>query len=246
MSSAIRLLLTRILAETRAGPEELSSIRKGLKITDETVSSLVAQLKEAGTITVNGGTVTLTLRQRLDAALAALRSGADIEAVSRALTWQEFEELSAKVFEENGFGVRRRFRFTAEGRRWEIDFLASHHPYLLLTECKRWEKGMGNQTARGIVEGHLEKAEVFSRHALEFRARAGLEKVRRATVVPLIVTLSATPLDVYRRVPAVSVLTLPRFLDEFAGQLGRIAHSTLELPEYIPEAKKTRKRQKAG
>jgi hypothetical protein len=58
------------------------------------------------------------------------------------------------------------------------------------------------------------------------------------------VTLSSTPMEIYRRVPSVSVLTLPRFLDEFDGQLERLENFRIDLPKTEP--KKAEKNRKAS
>ncbi len=141
------------------------------------------------------------------------------------------------MLEENRFRVLRRFRFTAEGRRWEIDLLAVRAPYLVCAECKHWGKGMGNQTARGIVETHLEKTEVLSRFLESLNGRIGIESWSRATLVPMVLTLSATPMEIYRRVPSVSVLALPSFIAEFDGQLERLANFRVELTPAVPSLK---------
>ncbi len=231
----LRLLAIQILRLTTTEGVMLSELRGSLRMTTEAFDSLIDELREGGLIDVSNGSATLSLQQRLSLAARALEAGADFESVSRCLGWLEFEELSARVFEENGFSVRRRFRFQAEGRRWEIDVLAARAPYLVCGECKHYGRGMGNSTARGIVEGHLAKVEVLSRSLEGLREKMGITKWTSATVIPLMLTMSATPFEVYRRVPAVSVLALPGFLGEFDGQLDRLAHIRVKLPP--PEKK---------
>ena len=194
-------------------------------------------------ITRTGDSVSQDLSQRLASAVKAIRVGADAEAVSRSLTWQEFEELSARVLEENGFRVRRRFRFTAEGRRWEIDLLAARKPRIILAECKHWTRGMGNSVTRGIIEGHLEKAKVLADHVSEVAVKAGINGWGAATLIPMALTLSATPLDVYLRVPSVSILSLPSFLGDYDGYLERLVVLKVNIPHVEEKPKKkTRKR----
>jgi len=226
----IRALAMQLLRLTSTEGVMLPELRGAVRMTTETFDSIVDALRDEGLVDVSNGTVTLSLQQRLSLAARALETGADFESVSRCLGWLEFEELSATVFEANGFSVRRRFRFQAEGRRWEIDILASRAPYLVCGECKHYGRGMGNSTARGIVEGHLAKVEVLSHSLQNIRERMGIGKWTGATVIPMMLTMSATPLEVYRRVPAVSVLALPGFLGEFDGQLDRLAHFRVELP----------------
>jgi hypothetical protein len=228
-ASPLRLVVTRLLALTDKESVDVETLRGSIRITSEALDSALDQLSWANLITVENGQISLSLDQRLQLAMKAVEVGADFESVSRNLGWLEFEELSAKVFEENHFRVLRRFRFTAEGRRWEIDLLAVRAPYLVCAECKHWGKGMGNQTAREIVETHLEKTEVLSRFVETLTGRISIDTWTRAILIPMVLTLSATPMEIYRRVPSVSVLALPSFIGEFDGQLERLVNFRVEL-----------------
>ena len=97
MISVRRRLLLQILIETKDGVSELNYLRDGLRVTDEVFDNLILELTESKTITLSDNTVMLTLSQRLDVAVKALESGADIEVVSRSLTWLEFETLRTSV-----------------------------------------------------------------------------------------------------------------------------------------------------
>lgn len=233
-SALQRIFLTRLLTMTNGESVELEALRGSLRVTSEAFDSLIHQLSDEGLLSLVGATIRLTLDQRLSLSVRAVELGADFETVSRSLGWLEFEELSAKVFEANKFRVKHRFRFTAEGRRWELDVLAVRAPYIVCAECKHWRKGIGNRTARGIIETHLTKTEVFSRHLEGLRERIGAEGWSKAVIVPVALTLSATPMEIYRRVPSVSVLALPSFLSEFDGQLERLANFKVELPRWEP------------
>jgi hypothetical protein len=245
-NAPLRHLLTRLLALTNGEAVEIEALRGSLRITQESFDSLLHRLVDEGLVTMQGKSIILDLKQRLGLAMKAVEAGADAEAISRRLGWLEFEELSAKIFEANGFRVLRRFRFTAEGRRWELDLLAIRPPYLVCGECKHWGKGIGNQTARGIIEIHLEKTEVFTRHILELRERIGINAWSKAVVVPMVLTLSATPMEIYRRVPAVSVFALPNFIIEFDGQLERLANWKKGLQPMKPEIKQTKLKRKVS
>jgi hypothetical protein len=245
-SAPLRHLLTHLLALTNGEAVEIEALLGSLRITREAFDALLHDLADEGLVTVQEKTITLELKQRLGLAMKAVEAGADAEAISRSLGWLEFEELSAKIFEANGFRVLRRFRFTAEGRRWELDLLAIRPPYLVCGECKHWGKGIGNQTARGIIEIHLEKTEVFTRHILGLREHIGIRGWSKAVVIPIALTLSATPMEIYRRVPAVSVLTLPNFINEFDGQLERLANWKMELQPIKPEIKQTKLKRKVS
>jgi len=244
-SAPLRLLLTRLLALTNGESVDVEALHGSLRITSEAFNALLQQFVDEGLISIQGKSISLELDQRLTVAMKAVEAGADPETVSRSLGWLEFEELSARVFEANGFRVKRRFRFTAEGRRWELDLLAARAPYLVCGECKHWGKGIGNQTARGIIETHLEKTEVFAEHIEGLRERVGVGGWLKAVIVPMALTLSATPMEIYRRVPSVSVLALPSFINEFDGQLERLANFRAEFQPLVPVLKKTVQKKRA-
>jgi Holliday junction resolvase-like predicted endonuclease len=239
MAETLRAVILGLLALTREGRVGAGELRSSLRITDESFSTAMGLLTGEGLVSKDGDGLTLSIHQRLGLAVKAIEAGAGFEAVSRSLGWLEFEEMAAHIFEENGFRALRRFRFSAMGRRWELDILAARAPYVVCCECKRWSRGMGNSTARGIIEAHLEKAEIFAGLLPELAGRAGILGWRRAVVVPVALTLSATPLDIYRRVPSVSVLALPSFLAEFDGQIERLASFRVELPPPKPRPRQT-------
>ena len=114
-SASLRHLLTRLLALTNGKAVEVEALRGSLRITLEAFDVLLQHLVDEGLVTLMGKSIILGMEQRLDIAMKAVEAGADTEVISRSLGWLEFEELSAKVFEANGFRVMRRFRFTAEG-----------------------------------------------------------------------------------------------------------------------------------
>ncbi|MFH2111334.1 MAG: hypothetical protein ABIJ47_08765 [Candidatus Bathyarchaeota archaeon] len=237
-----RQILKAILNGTQPGPVALDTLKEKLNITGEALEDALNNLQEEGLVTVSGDALELTRDNRLGLAVKAIELGADFQAVSRSLGWLEFEELAAHVFEMNGYSVHRRFRFQAEGRRWEMDVLALRSPYIVCAECKHWTKGIGNSTARGIIETHLEKTEVFSRHLHHMAKKVRAHRWGNATVVPLALTMAPTDMNIYRRVPSVSILALPSFLDEFGGQLERLVYHRVELPPWKPKPTQTRLR----
>jgi len=238
----LKQILQTILSETQSGPVALNTLKEKLKVTGEGLEDALSRLQEEALVTMRDGSLELTRDNRLGLAVRAIELGADFQTVSRSLGWLEFEELAAHVFEMNGYSVHRRFRFHAEGRRWEMDVLALRSPYIVCAECKHWTKGIGNSTARGIIETHLEKTEVFSRHLNQQAKKIRAHRWSHATVVPVALTMDPTDRNIYRRVPCVSIVALPSFLDEFGGQLERMVHHRVELPPWKPKPTQTRLR----
>ncbi len=235
-----RLILQYILDGTKDGAIDLNETREYLVITEESLQNIVEQLKNEDLISVKGEMVSANVDQRIELAVRAIKNGADFEKVSKSLGWLEFEELVARVFRENGYNTMSRYRFKAEGRRWEIDVLATSYPYIVCAECKHYTSGMGNSTARNIIEIHIEKMEVLNNHIGEVAKKIGVQSWKNAVLVPITLTLSPTKMNIYRRMPSVSVFMLPSFLDEFPGYLERIINFPVDIPEYKPKPKQLR------
>lgn len=233
MNQVLTNLLLTILMNTNEKQFDVDEIKGSTRITSDIFQDIIDKLRSEGLLPVKNKK--LTVQQRLGIAIMAIKAGADLQQVSKNFGWLEFEEFVAHIFEENDFKVLRRFRFQAEGRRWEIDVLASKYPHIICAECKHYTRGMGNSLARGIIESHLEKTEVFSNQIEILSKKIGVHRWKEAIISPMILTLSPTKMKVYRRVPSVSVLSLPNYLNEFQGQLDRIAIFKVEIPEWKPK-----------
>jgi len=234
-----REILVSLLSLTSGEPAAVGNLRAVVRVTGEVLNEFLDQLSFEGLITQRGGLIEASQRQRLDMAVRAVQLGADFQRVCRALGWLEFEEMVSYVFEENGYDVSRRFRFTAENRRWEIDVLATRRPLIVCCECKHWARGLGNATAKKTVETHLEKIRVFSENIVETTAMQSLKNWRRVVVVPMIMSLMPTPIKLFEQVPIVSILALPNFLGKFDGYLENLAKYTVELPSPKPSPSQT-------
>jgi len=236
---AQRDIIVALLEQTREGPTDHESLREAVRVTDEAFNHFLDHLSAEGLVEVGEEAVIASLEQRLKLSIRAVRAGADLERVSRGLGWLEFEEMAAYAFEENGFRVSRRFRFQADGRRWEIDVLAVRKPLVVCAECKHWSKGLGNMTARNIVETHLEKVQVMSENAPRLAERGKYEGWEKAIFVPMALSLQPARNKIYRRIPVVSIFELPSFLSEFQGQMDWLASFPVDLPPPKPRIKQT-------
>lgn len=226
---AQRDILIALLENTQKKPVDNLILRETVRVTDEVYDTYMTHLASDGLIDEKKGNITASLNQRLELAIKAVQAGGDLERVSRALGWLEFEEIVARIFEENGYDVKRRFRFQADGRRWEIDILATRRPLIVCAECKHWAKGLGNTTARRIAETHLDKVETLSRSVRGLKGRMGIEGWGQATMIPMTLSLQPARERIYRRIPVVSVYGLPGFLSEFEAQMDWLASFTVDL-----------------
>ena len=249
---AQRDILIALLKTTKEGPTDYEGLREAVRVTDEAFKAFLDYLIKQGLVGVSEDALEATLEQRLEIAVRAVKAGADMERVSQALGWLEFEEMTAYTFEENGFKVKRRFRFNTEGRRWEIDVLAIRRPLVVCAECKHWVNGLGNMTARKIVEIHLEKVRVLSENVAILVDKGILRDWDRAVFVPMTLSLQSARNKIYRRIPVVSIFELPSFINEFQGQMDWLQSFPVNLPKVkqkikqtVLKKKKRKKRKKA-
>ena len=196
-SETKRILVSYILDRTKEGSLALDETKESLTITEEALDAILRELKTSGLIEYSTDTVSASVEQRIELAVMAIKLGADFEKVSKSLGWLEFEELVARVFRENGYNTKSRYRFKAEGRRWEIDVLATSYPYIVCAECKHYTTGMGNSTARNIIETHIEKTMVMSKHIEDISKKIGVHTWKNAILLPITLTLSPTKMNIY-------------------------------------------------
>jgi hypothetical protein len=235
-------MLQFILEETKEGNVDFEELTQKVIITKEAFHEILYTFKHNGFITISENEIIVSRDQRIKLAVKAIELGADFEKISKSLEWIEFEELVARIFRENGFNTKTRYRFKAEGRRWEIDVLASSFPYVICAECKHYSSGIGNSTARKIVETHIEKTRVLSENIGELAMKIGIHNWKMAVVIPITLTLSATKMNIYRRVPSVSIYMLPSFLSEFSGYLKRMINYSVKIPKHKPKPKQIKLR----
>jgi hypothetical protein len=229
-AEANRAVLVAILEKTKGETVDKCTIKTSIRVTNELLDVLTESLKAEGLISLNEKLFGASPIQRLGIAIRAVKLGANIGRVCRALGWLEFEEMTAHVFEANGFKVHRRYRFTAEGRRWELDLLSIRYPLVICTECKHWSRGIGETAVRKIVETHIEKVKIFSEKIKRTPGKLGFEGWGQGVVVPMMLSLQPTTLRFHDNVPVVSIMELPSFLSEFEGYLEQIANFKIELP----------------
>jgi hypothetical protein len=234
-----RRFLIRILEKTDESFVREDELKEGFRITNQFFNLFLDELEMNGTINRQGEIIKLDLSQRLDIANKALELGADFEKVSYSLGWLEFEEMTANIFNKNGFRVAKRFRFNANSRRWEIDVLAFRAPLIICAECKHWKRGIGNSSANRIIEEHIEKVNVFTENLIDLSGRMKILRWDQAIIFPIVVTLLPTKFKIYRRVPVVSVLALPSFVDEFEGHRDRLIHHKRDLPRWKVKPEQT-------
>jgi hypothetical protein len=230
-SPAEREALLAILRATRGQPSSRDGVM-GFSRSNEVMSLVLGRLIDEGLISEDQGVLRASHGQRLRIAIKAVNAGAGVDRVSRALGWQEFEDISAHIFEENGFSVRRRFRFKVQGRGMEVDVVACRRPHIICAECKRWSRGLGGSAVGRAVEAHVDKVRRLGENLPKLVRRLGLVGWSEAIITPAAITLTSTAAKIYEGVPIIPILELPSFLSEFEANLDSLTHLRVTLPPH--------------
>jgi Holliday junction resolvase-like predicted endonuclease len=207
-----RILLT--LMKLDANQVDLGMISQEAMLPQDVVLNTLRKLAEDRLIQLDEGIIGVSPRQRLDLAVLALKIGVDVERVCRVLGWQEFEDLVALILDASGFSTQKHFRFKSRDRRFEIDVLGVKRPFVFLVECKRWTRSWQRSATMNIVEKQIERTEAFVNSFQEVRGRLELDGWREAWFLPLIITLSETPLKTYKEVPVIPIFYFQTFVND--------------------------------
>lgn len=219
-----RNLLLHVLKLTRGGPARKAQISLKARTPRQITEKHLEKFSQAGLIELQEKTVKASPSQRIRIAVQAIQSGVDFERVCRALEWIEFENLAAVAFEANQFAVKKRFRFTWAGRRWEIDILGYKDPLIVCADCKHWLHGWTRSSIVKAVELQVERTRILAEALPSLSEKISLAGWKEATLIPAIVSLVPGPFKFYNRVPTVPVLQLQNFLEELPAHTTQLLH----------------------
>jgi Holliday junction resolvase-like predicted endonuclease len=222
-------VLISILKHTNSGPAAEEAVAMDANVPVHVTNNVLNGLREIGLIECENGKIEVSSNQRVKLAIHAINHGTDIERVCKVLEWIEFENFAAAAFETNNFAVKRRFRFKASGRRWEIDVLAYSEPVIVCVDCKRWRRGWGNSAITKVAAAQAQRTEVLANNLQSIQRKIGLNDWKQATLFPAILSLFPGPVKFYKKVPVVPILQLQNFLDEFQGHITELTHFRAKL-----------------
>jgi hypothetical protein len=126
----------------------------------------------------------------------------DLQKVSTEVVWQNFERLTAFIFEENDFLAATNTVKTLKKRRRQYDVIAKANNRTFLVECKKWAGNRYRLSAiKKAIELHKERTEFY-------------QYLTRENAIPIIVTLVEEEIRSYEGVPIVPILKLNSFINE--------------------------------
>ena len=222
-------VLISILKYTNSGAAAKAIVAKEANVSVQVANNILMSLRESGLIEYENELIEVSSNQRVKLAIHAINQGTDIERVCKVLEWKEFENFAATAFEENNFAVKRNFRFKASGRRWEIDVIAYSEPIVVCVDCKRWQRGWGNSAITRVADAQAQRTEALAKNLQSIQRRIGLDNWKQAILFPVILSLFPGPVRIYNKVPAVPILQLQNFLDEFQGHRTELKHFKINL-----------------
>jgi hypothetical protein len=132
------------------------------------------------------------------AAIALIRSGMSPESVSSSLTWQEFEGFCAGVLKACGYLVKTNIVLTKPRR--QLDIFAESQTLALSVDCKHWGKSFSGSVLEQAAASQIERTELYKR-----------KKKVKTPVLPVILTLLASPVKEALGVPVVPIFALRDF-----------------------------------
>ena len=209
-----RNLLISILKLTKTGPVQRELVSRDARVPVQVADDILKKLLDTGLIRYKDGLVEMSSSQRARMAVRAFELGSDPQRVCGVLDWNEFEEIAAKAFEASNFMVKRRFRFKWAGRRWEVDVLGCKEPLVACVDCKHWRRGWRRSAIMKAVEAQVERTKMLAEALPSLHEKAGLVDWKKATFVPMVLSLVPSPFKFYNNVPIVPVFQLPNFLNE--------------------------------
>lgn len=180
-------------------------------------SEVLASLAERGVIELQGdGSYLLKGGSKLLTSQEALTAGADIEEVSKALGWKDFEDFAAAILTSNGYHVIRNLRVREP--RLEVDVLGLKQGLGLAVDCKHWNRGIGSTQIRRI-------AAMQTKRVAELLRQERIFGLRMNSAIPMILVLRDEGSNIVDGVP---VLPVSKFQD-FVGQLSGLTSNLMVL-----------------
>ena len=221
---AEREILIVLLKLTREGPVQKVELSRESRVPVQVITDVLMGDSRLGFLKLEQESFFVTPEQRLRVAVRAIELGADLERVCKFLTWAVFEDISVFAFESNGFSVRKHFRFSWDGRRWEIDILARKKPIVASVDCKHWHKSWRGAGSRKAAEKQIERTRVLAEAAEVMPDKIGVDQWRHAYFVPIILSLMPGAYKFHEGAPIVPMLQLQDFLQQMPVYINKLKH----------------------
>ncbi len=158
---------------------------------------------------VDSGFISFGQSDKLRTAMLAIKMGADVEDLSKMLSWRDFELLATSILDASGYTTHHSFRLKKP--RIEIDVVGIKDRVALLLDCKHWKRSSPSEMAK-FCSMQIRRAEAFVRAS----------KGETELAVPAILTLHLESITFADCVPVIPIIKLRSFLNEMQGYLNEI------------------------
>jgi Holliday junction resolvase-like predicted endonuclease len=216
-------LLISVLKLTVHGPASHESIKNDIRFPLSFVKKLLQTLQSDGLLYVRDNIVETSSTQRVELAVRALRTGADIGTVSGFLEWKEFEDMAAFALDHNGYSVVKNLHFKENNRRYEVDVIGFKKPLAVCIDCKHWHQGLCKSALKKIVEKQTERVQALAKSFPNPKIKPENASIGIVKFLPVILSLTTSQTKFHNGVPIVPVTGFQDFLI----QLPAYAHSLL-------------------
>lgn len=216
-------LVLAILKETTSGPTTIKDLTTSTHLAPQLVEKDLCVLIEASFLSILDDCIHLSSSQRIRLGIEALSLGSSLKEVCRRLSWGEFEDFCLEVLYANGFAVNKHFRFKATGRGWEIDLAARKGSILMLIDCKHWNRGHQASSLRKVAERNLACTKALLTVMPEVLDRLKITNLSSLSLLPVILTMLRSPVQIHLGVPIVSISQFNDFIYELPEHIGGLA-----------------------
>lgn len=230
MNSRLILALLRLQENSRISEE---SFLEKFGLPEEKTRKALREASRLGLVQIIDGCLQVSRVGRLRLVLRCLEDGVDVERVCEAAGWREFEDLAAMILGSDGYVTKKHLRFRSDEKGYEVDVLALKIPWSLVVECKRWRSWRPGALRR-VADVHKGRVLALADVLPSLRDRLGDSMHRDIKLVPVVLTLSDTPMKIENGVPFVPISKFQNFLEEFAGYVEDLAVFTCP-PRKSPE-----------
>ncbi len=231
-----RNLIISILKLTKNRVVLIEDVKKSSKLPSDELARLLEKLQNEELLILNPISVDVDSEKRLKLAVKAIALGADVEAVSNLLGWQEFESIAAEAFMQSGYTVVQNFRFKHVGRRWEIDVVGCRKPLVVCVDCKDFHHGLSPSAMRRIVEAQAERTRALADELPALSKKLDCASWSGAKFIPTVMVLMPSRVKYYEDVPIVSVLQLRDFLTSLPAEVESLKYFRREFAHLSHES----------
>ena len=207
-----RKIALSTLKLTKTGSALIEDIKTDAKVPSSITFNLLEKMRNESVLNLKDDCVHIDSNNRLKLAVHAAILGADIEAVSKMLCWQEFEEIAAFALKNNGYKVQNNVRFSQGGRRWEIDVVGCKKPLVVCIDCKHWLKTIAPSVLGKIADQQAERTKALTEFLPNSKLKLPCTGWERAKFVPSLLSLMPSAYKFVHDVPVVPVLKLQDFI----------------------------------